>query len=496
MTLTLKRSIGRIPLLLSLVVLPLLLVLGLHSPSLAATARHYTELTFPPIPTVQLPPYDRYELGNGLVVYLMEDKELPLVSGTAMIRTGDRWEPGEKTGLAGLVGDVMRTGGTRSHPAAELNRLLEQRAASVEAGISTTSGSVSFNALSEDLDQVFDLFVEVLREPAFAPEKLELGKVQERGAIARRNDDPDDIASREFRKLVYGKTSPYARIAEYATLDNISRDDLVNFYNEYVSPNRIILGIVGDFDRAKIRQLIQTKLGDWQPGPMVKRPGLPDVSQATPGGVFLVDQPQLTQSYIQIGHLGGQLNIPEFAAMGVLNEVLNGFGGRFFNEVRSRQGLAYSVYGVWSPQFDYPGLFIMGGQTRSQATVPFIQSMKAELQKVRSAPITAKELAFAKESFLNSFVFNFQDPAQTLSRLMRYEYFNYPADFLFRYRRGVEATTIAQVQEAAAKYLKPENLVTLVVGNAKDIQPPLSSLGGGTEVKAIDITIPPPAKAS
>ncbi|MBD2357402.1 insulinase family protein [Tolypothrix sp. FACHB-123] len=457
--------------------------------SAATAAKHYTELQLPPLPEIKLPKYERFVLQNGLVVYLMEDRELPLVSGTALIRTGSRWEPAAKVGLAGLTGTVMRTGGTKKHSPDELNEMLEQRAASVETSISEAAGSASFEALSEDVETVFGLFAEVLREPVFAQEKLDLAKTQAKGGIARRNDDPDTIASREFRKLIYGKDSPYARTVEYATLEQINRNDLLQFYQRYFHPNNMILGVVGDFDAKKMRSLIQAKLGNWRRNPQISKPQLPQVQAANKGGVFAVNQPQLTQSSVLIGHLGGKFNSPDYAALDVLNEVLNGFGGRLFNEVRSRQGLAYSVYGYWSPRFDYPGMFIAGGQTRSDATVQFVKSLQAEIKRTQTQAITAQELAFAKNSTLNSFVFNFQDPAQTLSRLMRYEYYGYPSDFLFRYQKAVAATTAADVQRVAKQYLKPENLVTLVVGNQTAIQPPLTQLAA--QVTPIDVTIPP-----
>jgi zinc protease len=135
-------------------------------------------------------------------------------------------------------------------------------------------------------------------------------------------------------------------------------------------------------------------------------------------------------------------------------------------------------------------MFIAGGQTRSEATVPLIQAIKGEIEQLRTTPITPKELAYAKEGTLNSFVFNFQDPSQTLSRLMRYEYYGYPEDFLFRYQQGVEATTIDDVQRVAQTYLQPEQIVTLVVGNREAIQPPLTSLS--TNVTSLDVTIPEP----
>ncbi|MBE9181818.1 insulinase family protein [Oculatella sp. LEGE 06141] len=465
-----------------------------RSPALAVTPRHYTELEFAPPPEIQVPDYTRFELDNGMTVFLLEDHELPLVSGSAMFRTGDRLEPGKKVGLASITGEVIRSGGSEAHPADELNQLLEQRAASVETGTDISTGSASFSALSEDLEDVFGLFAEVLRQPALPQDKIDLSKVQWRGSIARRNDDPGEVASREFQKLIYGAESPYARTVEYATLDNVSRQDIVSFYRQYFRPENMLLGIVGDFDPDAMRSLIEAQFGTWRPEPVSGfQTSLPEVTQRTTGGVFLVDLPQLTQSYVQVGHLGGQLNEPDYATLSVMNEALNGFGGRLVNEVRSRQGLAYVVYAFWSPRYDFPGTFVGGGQTRSDATVPFVQSILAELEEVRTTPITEAELARAKESVLNAFIFNFQSPSQTLSRVMRYEYYDYPQDFIFQYQREVEATTPEAIQQAAQTHLKPENIVTLVVGNAADIQPPLNTLvPDGQQVTTIDITIPPP----
>jgi zinc protease len=480
-TLKLLRWVG-------LVAVTMFLVVGLRLPAAAATARHYTELDFPPLPEIKLPDYTRYKLDNGMVVYLMEDRELPLVGGTVLVRTGERLEPPDRVGLASIAGSVMRTGGTTKHSGDELNQLLEQRAASVETDIGTTSGSASFSALSEDLETVFDLFAEVVQQPAFAQDKLDLAKTQVAGQIARRNDDPNDIVDREFSKLIYGNSSPYARTVEYQTLDNISRQDLVAFYEKYFHPENTILGIIGDFDSAKMRSLIQEKFGNWKPTSPAPQVSVPPASQAKQAGIFVVDRPQLTQSYVQMGHLGGQFNNPDYAAIDVMNQVLNGFGGRLFNEVRSRQGLAYSVYGLWSPRFDYPGMFVAGGQTRSDGTVSFIKGILSEIERLQTTPVTQKELDYAKDQVLNSFVFNFQDPGQTLSRLMRYEYYGYPADFLFRYQKAVKATTIKDVQRVAQKYLQPNKIVTLVVGNASAIQPPLTSLSDN--VTSLDITIP------
>ncbi|MGB8702867.1 MAG: pitrilysin family protein [Thermosynechococcaceae cyanobacterium] len=480
--------IKSLSLLLAFLFVPLLLGLSSGLPAIAATPKHYTELTFPPLPDVQIPAYERFTLGNGLTVYLMEDHELPLVGGTALIRTGERFDPPAQVGLGDIATEVMRSGGTRQYPADQLNQRLEQRAASVELGIDDAVASASFSALSNDLETVFSLFADVLQDPAFPQDKLDLAKRQHKGAIDRRNDKPSDISRRELKKLIYGSDNPYARTEEYQTLNRIGLNDLQSFHRRYFHPNCMILGIVGDFNPAQMRQLLDAHLGSWLANPNAQAEIPPAAAQIKKGGVYIVDRPQLTQSSVLIGQLGGKSNDPDSFALSVLNEALNSFGGRLFNEVRSRQGLAYSVYAVWSPRYDYPGLFLAGGETRSEATVPFIQSVRTELAKVQQAPLTPQELTFAKESILNSFVFNFVDPAQTLSRLMRYDYFDYPKDFIFRYQKAVKEMTAQKVLDAAQRVLKPQEMVVLVVGNRKTIDPNLETLK--QTVTAIDIEIP------
>jgi zinc protease len=468
------------------VVIPMILMLLAMRPAIASGAKHFDELSFKPLPELKLPPYEQFKLNNGMTVFLMEDHELPLVSGTLMVRTGSRNEPSDRTGLAAITGNVLRSGGTVNMPANPLNELLEQKAASIESGISVNAGNVSFNSLTEDLSEVFNLFTEVIQSPALPQDKIDLTKFQIRGSIARRNDQAGGIMSREFRKLIYGPTSPYARTVEYATIDRITQSDVKSFYQSQFQPENFILGIVGDINPTEMKKTIEAKfnhLTSTQPLPIPTRP----VQQAQTSGIFFASKPELTQSSIQIGHLGGKVSDRDYPALSVMNDILSGFGGRLFNEVRSRQGLAYSVYASWSPQFDYPGIFVAGGDTKSESTVPFIQGVLKEIDRIRREPVSKEELQRAKDSVMNSFVFNFDDPSKVLSRVMRYEYFGYPKDYLFQYQRAVAATTVQDVQQAAERNIKPTQLVTMVVGNEKAIVPALSTLN--QSVKAVDISI-------
>lgn len=439
--------------------------------------KHYTELELSPPPEIKIPDYTTDQLENGLTLYLIEDHEFPLITGTARFRTGSRLEPTDKVGLASLTGSLMRRGGTENYSPDELNQMLEQRAASIETSINTTSGSAEFDCLTGDLEQVFNLFAEVIKSPAFDEQQFALAKQQAEGRISRRDDDPGEVADRKFQKLIYGEQSPYARTEEYETLENISREDVIAFYENYLRPEEMILGIVGDFDPEEMRDRVEEAFGNWEVSTPTPAYDIPEAKQATTDGIHLVEKPELSQSYVEMGHLGGTLDNPDYPALRVLNGALNGFGGTLYNELRSRQGLAYSVYGVWRANYDYPGYFVAGGQTSSETTVPFIQSIREEIAKVRDDLLSEDQLAYAKESILNSFIFNFEDNKQTLSRLMRYAYYDYPDDFIFKLQERIKETTKEDVQRVAQTYLQPEDITTLIVGNPDGINPSLEELG-------------------
>ncbi|WP_069792087.1 M16 family metallopeptidase [Cyanobacterium sp. IPPAS B-1200] len=459
--------------------------------AIAQSVSHYTDLEYPTLAEVELPEYDRLSLDNGMVVYLMEDHRLPLITGSAILRTGDKFEPNDKIGLATLTGDLLRTGGTTNHSRSEIDTILEQKAASIETSIGTNSGSASFNTLSYDLEEVFPLFADILRNPAFEQNFLDFEKNNFRGAISRRNDNPGNVVQREFRKLIYGDDSPFARTIEYSTLENISREDIVSFYRQHIRPENIILGIVGDFEPENIKNLLNQTLGDWQVTTPAPNQEIATPTQLASAGLYLVDQPQLTQSNILLGHIGGRLDDPNYPTLTVINGVLNGFGGRLHNEVRSRQGLAYSVYGVWRANYDHPGLFLAGGQTNTESSGQFIQALRGEIEKLRTDVISPEDLEYAKNSILNSFVFQFQNPNQILSRIMTYEYYGYPQDFIFNYQKAVTNTTAQQVFKSAQNYLQPDKFVTLVVGNGNEVRQTLTPLN--QEIQTVDITIPQPS---
>jgi zinc protease len=268
-----------------------------------AAQKHYKDLVYPPLRELVVPEVERVDLPNGLALYLVEDRSLPKIEGLMLVRTGSRLEPKEKVGLASILGQVLRTGGSLSRPGEEVDRLLENAGASVETQIGVSAGSASVFALKEHLPLVLEILANLVRNPALPEDKIELAKVQERTAIARRNDDVGEIAGREFGKLLYGETSPYARVPEYATIEAITREDLVEFHRAYFQPNRVLLGLWGDFDSAEVRSLIERHFGSWAKGE-VRRDPIPPVDAKRGRTIAFVEKDDVNQTQMRIVYLG------------------------------------------------------------------------------------------------------------------------------------------------------------------------------------------------
>lgn len=449
----------------------------------------YSQLKYPKIGDVKIPKVERVTLANGMQLFLLEDHELPIVNASAMIRVGSVYEPADKIGLASITGTVMRTGGTTSKTGDQLDEELEQIAASVETGIELNSGEASVSVLKEDVDKGLVILADVLMNPAFREDKIELAKIQQRSDIARRNDYVWSIGRREFCKLIYGPESVYARHTEYATIDNITRDDLIAFHKRFFHPNNVMLAVWGDFDTKQMIKKIEQVFKGWEKADVELSP-MPQVQYEFRPTVNVIRKEDIHQANISLGHIGGLMNDPDYFALVVMNEILgSGFTGRIFKNVRSRQGLAYAAYGSYGADFDHPGIFYVFCQTKSKSTVHATRVMMEEVKKITETEVTDEELALAKESYLNSFVFNFDSKGKIINRLLTYEYFGYPPDFLEKTKENIEKVTKKDVLRVAQKHLKPDKMQVLAVGRPQDFDEPLSVLGA---VREIDITIPTP----
>jgi zinc protease len=441
----------------------LLLLLPGCAPSLPAVRPD--QLSFPPL-VFHVPQVETVELPNGIRLYLKEDPELPLVQLTAMLEAGSIGDPADKTGLGGLFAAVLRTGGAGGYTPDTLDRTLERLAADLSVATDTYATTFDLSLQADDLEVGLGLLADLLRRPAFAPERLELARKQAIEGIRRQNDEPEAIASRALMKAIYG-AHPLGRTPTVATVSAIRCDDLIGVHRRYFHPNNLWLAVSGDFDRAALLALIEQTLGDWPRAEFTPQT-IPAVTTAATPGV-LVGQKDIPQTTILIGELGIDKSAPDLHAVRVMNYILGGggFNSRLMREIRSNRGLAYSVYSYFQIGRRLPGPFVAGSETKSASTIEVVELLRQAMAEMREKEVSAAELTLARESLVNSFVFGFTDSHEVVSQLLRLDFYDYPPGYLETYRDRLAAVTAEDVLAAAREHLHPERQTVVLVGDGR-----------------------------
>lgn len=433
----------------------------------------------------------RIELKNGIVIFLQEDHELPFVSGSVSIPGGSREEEAAQAGLVALYGEAWRTSGTAKMSGDALDDLLAAKAASIETGGDIDSTALSWNSLKGDADQVFKLAMDLLFHPKFDANRLDLAKQQVATGIMRRNDDEGEIAEREAEKLAYGANSPYARQPELSTIMRVSVADLEAWHTRTIK-GKLIIGMAGDFDPKAMEAALRAV---FEPLPPVQAAAARHDTFAGPKpGVYFINKDDVNQSHVEIVGLGTDRHNPDLPALSVMNEILGGgFASRLFQKVRTELGYAYHVGGAYGAAYDHVGVFNAVVLTQSANTVEATRATLGELEGLNTKPFTEEELKRAKDNILNSFLFRYDTRGKVLAASQRLEFYGYPANYLETYKAGIEKVTVADLTAVAKKYIHPEKLAILVVGNGAEIKPGLEELKLGP-VQPIDITIPMPQR--
>ena len=290
---TLKRT-GRI-----LLIACLVLTVAAGS---ALAKKPWETIKIPELNEIRMPEYTRVELDNGMILFLAEDHELPLIQLSASVDVGSIYEPVDKIGLASMTGSVMRTGGTVNKSGDDIDELVEARGLAVETFIGQTSGGAYLSAMSEDLDLGLELLADILMNPAFPEDKIKLAKEEQKAGISRRNDQPMQIAQREAMKAVYGEDHPLARHPEYDTVAAVTRDDMLAFHADWFGPDRIYLVVIGDFESSAMVEKIEAAFAGWTPTnkDLPPDPEIPDL----PRTVNVVDKDDLTQTTVVMSRSG------------------------------------------------------------------------------------------------------------------------------------------------------------------------------------------------
>jgi len=426
----------------------------------------YSTLTFNP------PKRDKYRhvLSNGVVVYAVEDHDLPLVNISTLVRTGTYLEPEGKVGLAGLVGSQMRAGGTAKMTAEQFDEAADFLAAQISSGVGSTQGSANLNLLAKDVDKGLGLYFDMLRTPAFQEDRLKLAKSQILQGMERRNDNTSAIEAREWGRLLNGSEHFSTKETTKASVESITRQDMVDFHQKYFQPGGFIVAASGDFKTPELLAKLEAAFKGW-PSNKLAVPDVPKPTQTPVAGIYTVHKPDVNQGRVSIGHTGSTRDNPDAYALEVMNDILGGggFTSRIMSRVRSDEGLAYSAGSSYGMGVYYPGTFRAAFQSKSATTSQAIQIVLDEINRIRTAKVSAEELETSKNSAIETFPRIFATAAQIAGTFAQDEYTKRPVDYWDTYRQRIAAVTADDVQRVAQKYLDPSKLVILVVGNIDDI---------------------------
>lgn len=424
----------------------------------------FGELTFSPPDPAEI----RHELSNGVVAFVVEDHDLPLVNISVRIRGGDYTEAAAaKLGVSGLTGGQMRRGGTTSLAPSDLDEELAFLAANMSTGIGATSGSANMNCLSKDLDRCLELLVEILKNPRFDQERLDLAKSQLLQNMQRRNDQTAAIAGREWNRLIRGTSHFSTAQTTGAGIEAITVDDLAAFHRYAVHPGNFVLAISGDVDTTAVLAKVEAQLADWTAG---EDPGeVPAPEWQPEPGLYLVNKEDVNQGRVSVGHLGTTRDNPDRYPLMVMNHILGGgaFTSRVTSRVRSDEGLAYSAGCSFGFGTYYEGTFRCFFQSRSEAVARAAAIVIEEIERMRTEPVSDEELQTAKASFIETFSRPFSSAGQVAGMFANLELTGRDPEYLVHYRDNVAAVTVDDVLRVAQQYLHPDRLVMLAVGNVE-----------------------------
>jgi predicted Zn-dependent peptidase len=419
------------------------------------------ELKYQPI-LFAPPRAERLLLENGIILYVFEDHELPLLNISAVIRTGSNYDPIGKEGLAELTGKVMRTGGTNALTGDALDEALDFFAGSLQVSMNRDSASINLSVLKNDLDEGLDIFSQIITKPAFEENKLKLSKNLLIEELRRIADDPKKLAFREFKRVLY-RNNPAGRFPSTISVNNIKRDDLIEFHRRFFYPENIMISITGDISKEQAAAKVKQYLGSWIESRKYNL--VPPIPAKQKGRIYFLPK-DTPQSIIICANLAPGKKDKDTYPFEVLDFIVGsgGFKSRIFQEIRNSRGLAYSTGSFYTVRSNY-GVFGAYAMTKSASTATVLSLLRSIVDDAKTKSVDKKELAWATKSINNNFIFSFQSADQIAHQQLMIEYDGLPPDYLATYRDKIAKVQPEELKEVANKYLSADETVTFILGN-------------------------------
>ncbi len=435
-------------------------------------------------PALKLPAYKKLKMKNGMTVFLLEKHQVPMVSFSVVVRAGSVADPAGKDGTASLTADLLRKG-TKTRTADQISEDLDFIGARLgfSASDDYTSGSAEF--MKKDVAQGMDLLADVLMNPTFPDAEVTKLIKQNLDGIKAAKDRAASVVGLYFDHYLYG-AHPYGRPTDGddKTLAAVTRDDVVNFHRAYYAPGNTILAVAGDFDTAEMEKLLEQKFGAWS-GKITPPPAVPQPAAFKGRKLLLVDKPDATQTYYNVGNVGIARDNPDRVYIEVINTL---FGGRFTSminsELRIKSGLTYGANSRFS-QRKVPGPFVISTYTANKNTEKAIDLTLEVVKRLQDKGVTEEELQSAKNYIKGQFPPRMETADQLAGLLTQLEFYGLDEKEINTYYAKIDSMDIATAKRIIKQYFLGDDLVFVLVGKASEIEPVVKKYAAQMDKKSI-----------
>jgi zinc protease len=435
---------------------------------------------------LKLPEPEVFKLFNGLTVYYHFRPGLPVVSADLVFSTGSGANPADKPGLASFTANMLQQG-TEKRNATQIADEAALLGTNLSSGASMDASTVGASSLAKNFSGALDLISDVVLHPTFPPDEVERRRASRVAAFTDERSDPETIVSRTSVSALFGPHSPYGYDNEgtEASIKAMTRDDMVSFWKTNYVPNNAALVVTGSIPASDLKSLIEEKLGSWKSGTIQPPPA--GSAEMTKAKVIIVDRPGAQQTMVRLVQRGVRRSTPDYPTIAVMNSELGGiFSSRINLNLREEHGYTYGATSFFIFRRSM-GYFVAGGGIRTDVTAPAVTEIVKEIQRMTDTPMKPDELSLAKDSQSRSLPGMFETSGGEAGALSEIYMYNLARDYFSNLPGQLNAVTAEQAQAVAKKYLHPEELILVCVGDRAKIEPELAKLNlGEMEIRDAD----------
>jgi zinc protease len=422
---------------------------------------------------LSFPSFKEFTTRNNIDVVVVEHHEQPIVTISIVLKTGTAYDPADKVSLADFTVGLLNQGTTDKDSNA-LATWIESVGGRFEAYSGDDFSTIRINILSEYLDTAYEYLQDILFNPVFPEDELEEYRKRVKTALELELSDPNSMATRHFTNVVYGD-HPYAKQPTVESVESITRDDIVAFYKKNFVANNALIMVVGDVKWKNVNKAVEQYFGKWQEGDpdVVTYTAPPEMDAST---IYLYHRPGAVQTNLRVGHLGLMPTNPDWAAINVANKLFGGGGdARLFMNLREDKGWTYGIYSNFSKRKDV-GEFAVRGAVRTEVTDSALVELNKEFERITEEPVGQDELDQAKSYLLGNFPLGIETPDEIAGKVVNVKLLGLGKKYLEEYRKEIAKVTVEDVQRVMAKYLQPNNMAYVLVGDATEIHDKVGEL--------------------